>query len=69
MTTPTFDLLLFDRRKLAAAASSSPSQQMLTKVRLRIVHQVFNNRRVATNRQNLLLLTIRNAHHREQCFN
>jgi hypothetical protein len=72
MTTPTFDLLLFGRQKLAAAAGSNPSQKTLTKVRLRIVHQVFNNRRVvyrnrvAANRQNLLLSTIENAHHREQ---
>jgi hypothetical protein len=60
MAIPSFDLLLFGRQKLAAVAGSSPSQQTLTKVRLRIVHQVFNNRRVvyrnqtATNCQNLL---------------
>ncbi len=66
MATPSFDLLLFGRQKLAAVAGSSPSQQTLTKVRLRIVHQVFNNRRIATNRQNLLLSTIENTHHQEQ---
>lgn len=72
MTTPSFDLLLFGRQKLAAAAGPSPTRQALTKVRLRIVQQVFNNRRVvyrnrvATNRQNLLLSTIENDHHREQ---
>ncbi len=64
MATPSFDLLLFGRQKLAAVAGSSPSQQTLTKVRLRIVHQVFNNRRVVY--RNLLLSTIENTHHQEQ---
>ena len=72
MAAPGFDLLLFGQQKLAAAAGSSSNRQALTRIRLRIVHQVFNSRRivyrnrVAANRQNLLLSTIENAHHREQ---
>lgn len=71
MSTP-FELLLFSRRKIAAASGSSPTQQTLTKVRFRIIQQVFNSRRlvyrnrVETNRRNLVLSTIENAHKREQ---
>ena len=72
MAAAPFDLLLFGHQKIAATAGSTPTQQNLTKVRLRIVQQVFNNRRlvyrnrVETNRRNLILSTIENAHHREQ---
>ena len=57
-----------------SAAGSSPTQQTLTKVRLRIVQQVYNNRRVVyrnrveTNRRNLLLSTIERAHNREEAI-
>ncbi|CAF2503868.1 unnamed protein product [Rotaria sp. Silwood2] len=71
MSAP-FDLLIFGQRKINAAAGSSPSQETLTKVRLRIIQQVFNERRlvcrnrVEANRRNLILSTIENAHKREQ---
>ncbi len=72
MSGQPFDLLLFGRRKLANAAGSGATQQELTKVRLRIVQQVFNNRRIVyrnrveTNRRNLILSTIEHEHKREQ---
>jgi hypothetical protein len=72
MATPSFDFLLFGRRKIAAEAGSSPTHQTLTKVRLRIIHRVFNHRRlvyrnrVEVNRQNLVLSSIENAHNRER---
>jgi hypothetical protein len=71
MSGQSFDLLLFGRSKLAAAGSSH-SSQTLTKLRLRIVQQVYKNRRVVyrnrveTNRRNLILSTIEHAHHREE---
>ncbi|CAF1018621.1 unnamed protein product [Rotaria sordida] len=71
MSTP-FDLLIFGQRKIAATAGSSLKQETLTKIRLRIVQQVYNDRRlvyrnrVETNRRNLVLSTIENAHKREQ---
>jgi len=46
MATPSFDLLLVGRGRIASVAGTAPTQQTLTKARLRIVQQVFNNRRV-----------------------
>ena len=72
MAAPQFDLLLFGRRKIAATGGPSPSHQSLTKARLRVVQQVFNNRRVVyrnrveTNRRNLIISTIESAHNRER---
>ncbi|CAF1277700.1 unnamed protein product [Rotaria magnacalcarata] len=68
----SFDLLLFGRRKIAATTGSSPTHEALSKVRFRIIRQVFNNRRlvyrnrVEANRQNLVLSTIESEHKREQ---
>lgn len=72
MTTPSFDLLIFGRRKIAAAAGSSPTQQTLNKVRFRLVQQAFNERRVVyrnrieSNREKFILSTIENEHNRER---
>lgn len=72
MTTPSFDLLIVGRRKLAAAAGQSPTQQTLTKVRLRLVQQGYNERRlvyrnrVEANREKLVKSTIESAHNRER---
>jgi hypothetical protein len=72
MTTPTFDLLIFNPRKIAAASGSAPTRHTLNKVHSRLVQQVFKNRRlvyrnrVETNRQKLILSTVENAHQREQ---
>jgi len=72
MATPAFDFLILGRRRIAAAAGPSPTQQQLTKVRFRLIQQVFNQRRlvyrnrVEANRKKLVLSTIENAHHREQ---
>ncbi|CAF0875206.1 unnamed protein product [Rotaria sp. Silwood1] len=71
MSAP-FDLLILSQQKIAAAAGPSPSRETLNKVRLRIIQQVFNERRlvcrnrVETNRRNLVLSTIEHAHQREQ---
>jgi len=72
MTTPSFDLLIIGRRRIAAAAGSSPTQQAITKARIHLVQEVYNNRklvyrnRVEKNRQKLVLSTIESAHNREQ---
>jgi hypothetical protein len=63
----SFDLLLFGRGKTAGVAGSSSTQ-----LRLRVVQQVYKNRRlvyrnrVESSRCNLVLSTIENAHKREQ---
>ncbi|CAF3136318.1 unnamed protein product [Rotaria socialis] len=68
----SFNLLLFGRRKIAATTGSSPTHQTLTKVRFRIIRQVFNDRqlvyrnRVEANRQKFVLSTIQSEHKREQ---
>jgi hypothetical protein len=67
-----FDLLLSGRRKSAPVTGTTPTQQTLTKARLRIVQQVRNNQRVVyrnrveTSRRNLVVLTIENVHNREK---
>ena len=66
MATPSFDLLVFGRRKLAEGNGN------LTKLRLQIVQRVFNDRRlvyrnrVEANRCHLLLSSIESSHQREQ---
>lgn len=72
MATPSFDLLIVGQQRIARAAGSSTTQKALIKARLRLVHQVFNDRRlvyqnrVETNRKNILLSSIENSHQREQ---
>lgn len=72
MAAPSFDLLVLGQQRIAREAGPAASQKMLTRVRLRLVHQVFNDRRlvyrnrVETNRKTLLLSSIENTHHREQ---
>lgn len=72
MATPSFDLLVFGQQRIAREAGPAASQKTLTQVRLRLVHQVFKDRRlvyrnrVETNRKNLLLSSLENSHHREQ---
>jgi hypothetical protein len=68
----SFDLLLCSRRQLAAAAGPSATHADLTKVRLRIVHKVFNERRVfyknriESHRCRSLVSSIERSHRREQ---
>ena len=70
MAAPSFDLLLFGRRKLAGGPS--PSQGDLNKIRFRIVQQVFNDRRIVYrnrvegNRLQLVLSVIENDFARKQ---
>ena len=70
MAAPSFDLLLFGRRKLAGGPS--PSQGTLNKIRFRIVQQVFNDRRIVyrnrveANRLQLVLSVIENDFSRKQ---
>jgi hypothetical protein len=72
MATPSFDLLVLGQQRIARVAGPAATQKTLTQVRLRLVHQVFNDRRlvyrnrVETNRKNLLLSSIEHTHHREQ---
>lgn len=72
MAGSAFDLLVVSRRKIAALVGPSPTQQQINKTRLRLVQEVYNNRRLVYrnrtefNRQNLLLSTIERTHRREE---
>ena len=72
--TASFDLMVIGRRKLATAGTGigPPTRATLNKMRVRVVQQVFNDRRllyrnrVQANRGRLVLSTIETNHHREQ---
>ena len=74
MANASFDLMVIGRRKLATAGTGigPPTRATLNKMRVRVVQQVFNDRRllyrnrVQANRGRLLLSAIETNHHREQ---